>query len=140
MRRYVSLLLAVVVFLMAMHAAAQETPPPASASSGTGTGTGTGSRRAGTVRLEGTLAGNRNGPIALRPDKEGYSADLSIVNDGKEALVVSRIAVRGDAADPRVPSKLIARLGEGSLPITIAPGTSKKAIVQWIPERGVKQR
>lgn len=131
MRRFVSLLLTVVILLMTLQAAAQETPPPPPS---------TGARRAGTVRLEGTSTGNRNGPIALRADKDGYSADLSIVNDGKEALIVSRIAVRGDAADPRVPSKLIAKLGEGSLPITIAPGTSKRAIVQWTPERGIKQR
>lgn len=99
------------------------------------------SRRAGTVRLE-TSSGARGGrgPLDLKADKDGYSAELVIVNDGKEPLVVSRLAVRGDASDPRVPPKLLARLSDGSLPITLAPGTSRKALVSWIPDRGVKQR
>jgi NADH-quinone oxidoreductase subunit M len=100
-------------------------------------------RRAGTVRLE-AVSGGR-GPIELTtradPAKAGdYSAELAIVNDGKEPLVVSRIAVRGDAADPRVPAKLVARLTDGSLPITIPPGASRKAAIQWTPERGVRMR
>jgi NADH-quinone oxidoreductase subunit M len=95
-------------------------------------------RRAGTVRLETTTGGR--GPIELRPGKEGYSAELVIVNGGKEPLVVSRIAVRGDSADPRVPPKLAARLTEGSLPITIPPNMSRKALVQWMPERAARQR
>src|SRR5687767_10347321 len=95
-------------------------------------------RRAGTVRLESATGGR--GPIELRPFKEGYSGELAIANDGKEPLVISRIAIRGDAGDPRSPPKVVARLVEGSLPATIAPGTSRKAFVQWTPERGIKQR
>jgi NADH-quinone oxidoreductase subunit M len=100
-------------------------------------------RRAGRVRVEGL--GGRAGPIDLATDPaakpgESYSAELAIVNDGKEALVVSRIAVRGDAADPRVPPKLVARLTEGSLPITIPPGQSRRATVQWRPERMTRQK
>jgi len=96
------------------------------------------SRRAGTVRVE-TSSGGR-GPLDLRPDKEGHSAELVIVNDGKEPLVVSRIAVRGDASDPRVPPKLAARIIDGSLPLTIPPGGSRKAAVSWVPEQGGRQR
>jgi NADH-quinone oxidoreductase subunit M len=98
------------------------------------------SRRAGTVRLE-TSSGAR-GPLELRvdPGKGSYNGEISIVNDGKDALVVSRIAVRGDASDPRVPPKLTARLTEGSLPLTIAPGGSKKAYVVWAPERTIRAR
>jgi NADH-quinone oxidoreductase subunit M len=96
-------------------------------------------RRAGTVRLQ-TSSGSR-GPVELRPDKgDSYAGDLVIVNDGKEPLIVSRVVVRGDAADPRVPSKLVARLSEGSLPVTIAPGASRTATVQWTPERGTRLR
>jgi NADH-quinone oxidoreductase subunit M len=97
-------------------------------------------RRAGTVRVQ--TAGGGRGPIELHPDAkgEGYSGDLVIVNDGKEPLVVSRIVVWGDAADPRVPPKLTSRLAEGSLPITLAPNASRTAIVQWLPERGGRQR
>lgn len=94
-------------------------------------------RRAGTVRLD--AMGGR-GPLELRSSRDGFSGELSIVNLGKEPLVVSRIAVRGDAADPRSPPKVVARLSEGALPVTIAPGATRKALVQWVPERGVRLR
>ena len=95
-------------------------------------------RRAGTVRVE-TTSGGR-GPLDLRFTQEGFIGELAIVNDGKEPLIVSRIAVRGDATDPRAPPKLALRLADGALPATIAPGATRKAIVQWLPERGVRLR
>jgi len=95
-------------------------------------------RRAGTVRL--TTATGGKGPVALARDREVYAGEIVIVNDGKEPLVVSRIAVRGDAADPRVPPKLSARLVDGSLPVTVAPGGSRKAVVTWAPEKSIRQR
>jgi NADH-quinone oxidoreductase subunit M len=95
-------------------------------------------RRAGTVRLEAASGGR--GPIELRAAKDGYAGELAIVNEGKEPLIVSRIAVRGDAADPRAPPKLVARLEGAVLPVTVAPGTSRKAVVHWAPERGVRLR
>lgn len=96
-------------------------------------------RRAGSVRLEATGHGGR-GPIELQAHEGGFVGELVIANDGKEPLVVSRIAVRGDAADPRSPPKLAVKPDGGVLPFTIAPGASKKAIVQWVPERGVRLR
>lgn len=103
------------------------------------------SRRAGTVRLE-TASGGR-GPIELASDPAGrgpgapsHVGELVIVNDGREPLVVSRIAVRGEASDPRAPPKLSARVVDGSLPITIAPGASRKATLSWNPERTARQR
>lgn len=95
-------------------------------------------RRAGTVRLEASPGGR--GPLVLLSTNEGFAGELGIVNDGKEPLVVSRIAVRGDSESPRVPPKLAARLVEGTLPVTIAPGGWKKAVVTWVPERTVRQR
>jgi NADH-quinone oxidoreductase subunit M len=92
-------------------------------------------RRAGTVRLD--AMGGR-GPLELKAGRDGYTGELSIVNEGKEPLVVSRIAVRGDAADPRSPPKLVARLADAALPVTIAPGATRKAVVQWVPEKGVR--
>lgn len=94
--------------------------------------------RAGTVRLEGP--GGSRGPLELYPGKDGYASEIGIVNDGREPLVVSRVAVRGDAADPRVPPKLVVRLAEGTLPVTIPPGGTRKVSVQWTPERGVRLR
>ncbi|MBX3222253.1 MAG: NADH-quinone oxidoreductase subunit M [Labilithrix sp.] len=103
------------------------------------------SRRAGTVRLE--TASQGRGPIELKPDPAGrapgapsHTGELVIVNDGKEPLVVSRIAVRGDSSDPRAPPKLSARMVDGSLPITIPPGASRKANIAWSPERTARQR
>ena len=119
MKRLLLCLLVAVTFLVVAPARAQEL------------------RRAGTVRLD--AMGGR-GPLELRSSREGFSGELSIVNLGKEPLVVSRIAVRGDAADPRSPPKVVARLSEGALPVTIAPGGTRKALVQWVPERGVRLR
>lgn len=96
------------------------------------------SRRAGTVRLE--TSGGGHGPVDLRPSREGLSGELAIVNEGKEPLIVSRIAVRGDAADPRSAPKVTARIAEGVLPVTIQPGATKKAIVTWAPEKGIRVR
>ena len=103
-------------------------------------------RRAGTVRLEvapgarglGLLPAPTRGPLELRFTQEGFVGEIVVVNDGKEPLVVSRIAVRGDAADPRAPPKLSLRLADAVLPVTIAPGTSRRAHVQWAPEHGVR--
>lgn len=116
-------LLGTLLLLFAGHASAQEL------------------RRAGTVRLE-AISGTHShrGPVELRFTQEGFSGELAIINDGKEPLVVSRIAVRGDAADPRAPPKLTARMADGVLPSTIAPGTTKKALLQWAPERGVRMK
>ena len=93
-------------------------------------------RRAGTVRLEAAPGGH--GPLELRFTQDGFTGELAIVNGGKEPLIVSRIAVRGDAADPRSPPKVALRLADAVLPVTIAPGASRKALVQWAPERGVR--
>lgn len=121
----------------------QAPPPPSASAEPHGAPEKTGeraARRAGTVRLE-PASGGHAGPLDLRADKENsFSAELSIINNGKEPLIVSRIAVRGDATDPRVPQKLTAKLTDGSLPVTIAPGASRKATVQWTPERGSRQR
>lgn len=95
-------------------------------------------RRGGTIRLETTQG--RRGPMELRPTKDGLAADIVITNDGKEPLVVSRIAIHGDVSEPRVPAKLVARLSEGALPATIGPGASRHALVQWVPERGGRMR
>ncbi len=95
-------------------------------------------RRAGTVRLDANREGGGRGPLELKPSHDGFTGDLSIVNEGKEPLVVSRIVVRGDAADPRSPPKLVARFADAALPVTIAPGATRKAVVQWVPEKGVR--
>lgn len=96
-----------------------------------------GARRAGSVRLE-TASGAR-GPLELRSDGDGYSGEIVIVNEGKEPLVVSRIAPRGEPADPHVQPKLAARLASGTLPITLAPGASRSATVRFTPSTRQRQ-
>lgn len=93
-------------------------------------------RRAGSIRLE--ASGGGRGAVELKFTQDGFMGELVIANLGKEPLVVSRIAVRGDAADPRAPPKLGARMADAVLPVVIPPGQSKKALLQWAPERGVR--
>lgn len=95
-------------------------------------------RRAGTVRLYGP--NQSRGPVLLPFGQDGYTGEFVIANEGKEPLVVSRVAVRGDANDPRVPPKLSVRLAEGTIPTTIPPGGSKRALLSWAPERGIRLR
>jgi len=95
-------------------------------------------RRAGTIRV--VPAARPRGPLQLQLSRDGYVGELLVVNDGKEPLVVSRVAVRGDAADPRAPAKLVARIDGAVLPLTLAPGASRKGVVQWIPDRGIRMR
>lgn len=90
-------------------------------------------RRSGKVHLETPTGGN--GPIALLKKGDVYEGELNIVNTAKTALVVSRIAIRGDASDPRTPSKVTTHLADGSVPVTIPPGGSRRAVVQWTPEK-----
>jgi NADH-quinone oxidoreductase subunit M len=95
-------------------------------------------RRGGIVRLQ-TSKGD-HGPLELVPTEKRFEGQLVIVNGGKESLVVSRIAVRGDASGPRAPPKLVARLAEGGLPITIPPGMSRTATVSWTPEQSSQRQ
>jgi NADH-quinone oxidoreductase subunit M len=97
--------------------------------------------RAGTVRLVGAVGWTSRWmarPLVLSPSREGFEASFAIHNDGKEPLVVSRLSVVGDAADPRVPPSLVARPVEGPLPVTILPGASTLVRVQWSPSASVR--
>jgi NADH-quinone oxidoreductase subunit M len=94
-------------------------------------------RRAGTVRLD---VGGR-GPLDLAARAgDAWSGDVAIVNEGREPLVVSRFAIRGGPSDERVASRVTARLVEGTLPVTIAPGQSRRAVVTWQPDRALRVR
>ena len=83
-----------------------------------------------------------HGPIGsfVPSGRTGFSAEMAIINDGKEPLVLSRISPRADPADPRVPPTLTAHLSDGSLPISIAPGTTRRATLSWKPEKDIKAR
>ena len=93
-------------------------------------------RRAGTVRLD---AGGK-GRIELHPAAgDTLAGEVAIVNDGREPLVVSRLAVRGGPIDDRA-ARVTARLVEGTLPVTILPGQSRRALVTWQPDRSTRVR
>ncbi len=95
-------------------------------------------RRAGTIRLE-TATGDR-GPIVLEASADGYTGEIVLANEGKEPLVVSRLSVRGDAADPRVPGRVTVTSVDGPLPLTIPPAGSRRATVAWLPGRDMRMR
>lgn len=86
-----------------------------------------------------TAATGARGPVALRQTSEGFGGAIAVHNDGPAPLVVSRVAVRGDARDPRSPPKVVVR-PPAPLPLTIAPGASAEIAVQWIPDRGGRLR
>ena len=75
------------------------------------------------------------GPLELQQKGEGYVGEFTIANDGPDALNVSRVAMRGDDADVRLPPhfnvKFVDGGGTGSI---IPPHGSKKVSVTWIPE------
>ncbi len=94
----------------------------------------------GEARLRGFVrlrpVGAARAPIELTPTDAGYEGRFDIVNAGSEPAVVSRIAMRGDASDPRSPAKAVTGLVEGRLPATIPPGGSRRGFAKWLPERG----
>ena len=86
-----------------------------------------------------TLPGGRPGPLELAPSPSGqggWSGELRITNVGAEALVVSRVAIRGDEDDVRSPLYVSVRFPEGA-PTTavLAPGASRDLLVSWAPDR-----
>ncbi len=85
--------------------------------------------------------GDARGPLVLEPHDGAYSAELTIENLGTDALVVSRVAVRGDDEDVRAPPHLAARFSEGgATSVTIVPGGDKRVLVTWAPERTSRVR
>jgi NADH-quinone oxidoreductase subunit M len=85
--------------------------------------------------------GEGPGPLVLRLSEAGFTGEVAITNTGDEPLNVSRIAVRGDDDDVRAPSRLSVKLAEGgTTTATLAPHTSKRALVSWLPERDPRMR
>ncbi|MCA9583774.1 MAG: hypothetical protein KC657_00275 [Myxococcales bacterium] len=94
-------------------------------------------RRAGRISLR-TASGSR-GPLVLRPGADGLAGELFIDNLADEPLVVSRVAPRTDASDPRLPPTVAIKVAEGALPLTIPPHTSKGVTVSWVPDPNNRQ-
>jgi NADH:ubiquinone oxidoreductase subunit 4 (subunit M) len=81
------------------------------------------------------------GPLVLSARDGAYVGEMLVRNDGGDALVVSRVAIRGDDDDVRAPARLQARFSEGAATTaTLAPGVSKRVVVTWTPERSARAR
>ncbi len=86
-------------------------------------------------------ADGSRGPVVLESHDGAYAGELTIENQGAEALVVSRVAIRGDDEDVRAPARLSVRFSEGGTSsATIAPGAEKRVVVTWSPERSSRVR
>src|ERR1019366_10391537 len=73
------------------------------------------------------------GPVELAPSGQTRTGSFFIENTGDAPLTVSRVAVRTDTDDPRVPRKVTA-VTEGKTPLTIAPHARSKVTVTWTPD------
>ncbi|MGH7282631.1 MAG: complex I subunit 4 family protein [Polyangiaceae bacterium] len=88
------------------------------------------------------LSGNGTGLLVLMPQEGVFRGEMTITNAGDDALLVSRVAPRGDENDVRSPPKLTAKFTEGdATSASIAPHASKKVAVVWAPahETSMKQ-
>lgn len=87
----------------------------------------------------GAIALSPSGPITLAPSGGAYKGSFSIENHGTEPLTVSRVAVRTDTDDPRVPRKVTVDAG-GATPFSLAPSATRTVVVQWTPDATPKQK
>jgi|GEM_PF-1640064 len=78
--------------------------------------------------------------LTLQPSRDGFVGEIALTNSSDAPLTVARVAMRGDLAEPRVPPKVVVRVLDGALPLTLAPGASRTIQVRWVPEFGGKLR
>lgn len=114
MRRFVGLLVALLVFVSSAIAAAAP-------------------RGALVVRPQGGAA-----PLALSRTPNGFEGVMVVHNAGDGPLVVSRVTLRSDDDDPRTPAGL-SITHEELLPVTLPPGASRSVKVGWRPGGRAKQ-
>jgi NADH-quinone oxidoreductase subunit M len=79
------------------------------------------------------------GPIELSRSGGSYKGGFAIDNTADTPLVLSRVAARSDADDPRVPRTVIVE-PDGAMPLTIAPHTRRRVNITWTPEPTTRQR
>jgi NADH-quinone oxidoreductase subunit M len=88
----------------------------------------------GTISL--SVEGQESGPLELKPNQGGMTGEFVISNLGGDPLIVSRIAMRGDAEDVRAPPKFSVHFTDGGgTAATIPPHSSKKVTVIWVPDK-----
>ncbi len=82
------------------------------------------------------LASSSGAPVVLAPRDGGLAGDFTITNVGDAPLVVSRIAIRGDADDVRSPPHVTVRfIGGAPTSATIEPGEQRVATIRFMPDR-----
>jgi NADH-quinone oxidoreductase subunit M len=87
-------------------------------------------------RIKLSIDGRETGPLELTKKGDGYVGEFNIEDDSPDALTVTRVAMRGDDDDVRLPPKFSVRFVDGGgTGTTIAPHTSKKVQVTWLPDR-----
>lgn len=87
----------------------------------------------------GSISLSPHGPLELSSDGKDYKGSFSIDNVGSSPLTVSRIAVRTDADDPRVPSKVTVT-SDKATPLSIAPQEHARVTVTWTPDANRPQK
>ncbi len=93
----------------------------------------------GSIRL--TTEDGERGPVVLSPKKGALTGEFIVWNDGAGPLHVSRVALRTDLDDPRLPTHVNVRFTDGSAGGTvIQPHSSKRVAITWAPEAESKLR
>ena len=96
---------------------------------------------AGPAKIRVTADDGEAGPVVLVPKNGGFAGEFVVWNDGPGTLTVSRVAMRGDADDPRLPPRFSARFAEGGgASGVVAPHSSKRIAVTWVPDHDTKLR
>ena len=104
------------------HAA--PTPPPSAA---------------GPAHIRITLDDGSRGPLVMAPKNGGFIGEFVVWNDGPGPLTVSRVAMRGDEDDPRLPQRFNARFTDGGGGSSVIQAHSSKRVrVTWVPDRSQK--
>lgn len=91
----------------------------------------------GKIRL--SAVDGARGPVVLTPKSGGFVGEFVVWNDGQGPLTVSRVAVRSDDDDPRLPPRFNARFADGGGGSSvIQPHSSKRVNITWIPDHDPK--
>jgi NADH-quinone oxidoreductase subunit M len=91
----------------------------------------------GKIRV--TTADGERGPVMMVPKGAGFVGEFVVWNDGPGPLTVSRIAMRTDDDDPRLPNRFTARFADGGGGSGIVHAHSSKRVnITWVPDHDPK--
>lgn len=87
----------------------------------------------------GEISLSPKGPVELSPSGSSYSGSFFVENHGQTPLTVSRVSVRTDSDDPRVPAKVTVK-PEKATPFVLAPRERARVEIAWSPDASARQR